>query len=241
MTSYAMGSAYWPKKRPYNNKGYRYSKGRGYQWKGFYKGNKSKGATTIAKGKGGFPPPKKPSPPVVFSATPPPHGECFVDTGENGVCDRNCDFALAGSDLCSQGQSCCVRCNQNDANTECCLSSDCRVDHACRYNQCICAHECCSINDCGDAMRYQCVNNQCQRRDCDVFQTNAECCVDVDCPIGHVCEESVCIVQGGLRFTLTWYGDGKNGARLSSLFSTRRMITYILTSCRSFLYPYTKH
>ena len=204
MTTYA-GSRYWANNRYYKG----YTKGKGYVYYQKGKGY-SKGYGADYKGKGKGVPAPSPSPPLVLTSTPPPHGECFPETGENGECGRNCDFSFAGGDLCPRGEACCASCNQNDLATECCLSSDCGQDYACRYNKCICEHECCLINDCGDAIHYMCINNQCEQRNCDILATNAECCADTDCPIGYVCEESVCIAEGNPRFTLTWFGDGTN-------------------------------
>ena len=36
-----------------------------------------------------------------------------------------------------------------------------------------------------------------------------ECCTDGDCPQGNVCAGRNCVIQGSMRFTLTWFGMGK--------------------------------
>ena len=128
--------------------------------------------------------------------------------------------------MCYIGTSCCSGssdpccgnpvdpcCSGNpDPSVQCCLNSDCEDEKGfiCKDKQCICDHECCDDEGCGDASLYRCVENSCRSKVCNITSGMVQCCVDNDCTSGRVCQDNICISKGNPRFTLSWYGDGKS-------------------------------
>jgi hypothetical protein len=148
---------------------------------------------------------------------------CNVATQTNVECCENSDCGDITFFGCNLNSKKCfdLPCNATtQADVDCCEDEDCISPGTCFDGICVdeprfcvpgvAGAECCEDTDCPG--NHECSgNNRCVQQNCNINQPDVDCCSGSDCntSAGESCSSNVCIVEGSMRATLIWNGDGK--------------------------------